>query len=190
MNLEETSSAHLLDEQRLIEEAKADPKAFKILYERYFKAIFLFVLHRIGDKQQTADVTSQIFVKALVNLADYTFRGLPFSSWLYRIAINETNQFFRKTKCERLVVLDDSHVNHLYEEMFADGVEDELKSKLPLILERLKSDELQLIELRYLEGRPFRQICEMLGISETNAKVKTYRILEKMKKMFIGSYEK
>jgi len=41
---------------------------------------------------------------------------------------------------------------------------------------------LQLIELRFFEKRPFKEIAEILNLTETNAKVKLYRILERVKK--------
>jgi RNA polymerase sigma-70 factor (ECF subfamily) len=176
----------LLLEEEVISKAKTDPQAFRSIYEKYFKTIFLFVLHRIGNKDLTADITSQVFLKALLRIHQYQSRGLPFSSWLYRIAVNECNDFFRRNKRERLVVLDDSHTETLYEEMFGHEVMKELKEKLPRILERLKENELQFIELRFLEGRSFKEVADILGISETYAKVKTYRILEKMKKLFVG----
>jgi RNA polymerase sigma-70 factor (ECF subfamily) len=176
---------HLLEEE-VIEKAKKDPKAFRALYEKYYKQIFLFVLHRVAEKDLSADITSQVFMKALMNIERYESRGLPFSSWLYRIAVNECNSFFRKKKRERLVVLEDHHVENLYDEMFGESMQDELRLKLPLILERLKPEELQIIELRYLEGRPFKEVADILSITETYAKVRTYRILDKMKKLFVG----
>ena len=83
------------------------------------------------------------------------------------------------------MVLQDVHVENLYEEMFGEEYMNDLKMRLPSILEKLKSDELQLIELRYLEGRSFKEVADILGISENYAKVRVYRILEKMKKLFI-----
>ncbi|MFZ6013364.1 MAG: RNA polymerase sigma factor [Bacteroidota bacterium] len=179
-----------LDEPRLRDEeiilrAKEDTAAFRPLYERYYKVIFVFVLHRIGEKNVTADITSQVFLKALLNIKRYQFQGLPFSSWLYRIAVNECNDFFRRTKRERMVVLEEKHVENLYDELFGDDLRQELKQKLPSILEKLKEPELQLIELRFLDGRPFKEIAEILGVSEISAKTRTYRILDKMKKMFV-----
>jgi RNA polymerase sigma-70 factor, ECF subfamily len=175
----------LLLEEDVIRKAKKDPEAFRPLYTRYYKKIFLFILHRIGEKEICADITSQVFLKALVNLEQYKFKGLPFSSWLYRIAVNECNNYFRKNKRERLVVLEESHVDILYDEMFGESMEEELRQKLPFILEKLKPDELQIIELRFLEGRQFNEVAQILEISETYAKVRTYRILEKMKKLFV-----
>jgi RNA polymerase sigma-70 factor, ECF subfamily len=181
----QTDSEILLEEEA-IQKAKKEPRAFRVVYEKYYKKIFLFILHRVGDKEQSADIAGQVFLKALVNLNNYTFRGLPFSSWLYRIAVNECNDFFRKNKRDRLVVLEDDHVENLYEEMFGEDAQEELRQKLPTILAKLKPDELQLIELRYLEERQFKEVAEILNISENYAKVRTYRILEKMKKLFIG----
>jgi RNA polymerase sigma-70 factor (ECF subfamily) len=180
----------LLIEEQVIRKARLDPQAFRPLYEKYYRKIFLFVLHRVGEKEISADITSQVFLKTLVSLEKYEFRGLPFSSWLYRIAVNECNTYFRKNKRTRMVVLEDMHVEGLYEEMFGSSVEEELRLKLPMILEKLKPDELQVIELRFLEERPFREVAEILNITETYAKVRTYRILEKMKQLFAGSYEK
>lgn len=169
----------------LVLKAKSDPAAFRPLYEKYYKRIFLFVLHRTGEKEVSADITSQVFLKALSGLDKYEFRGLPFSSWLFRIAINECNTLFRKSKSVRTVVLEDHHAERVYEEMFGENTAEELRRKLPRILQELKPQELQLIELRFLEERAFKEVAEILNISETYAKVRTYRILDRMKKLFL-----
>ena len=94
-------------------------------------------------------------------------------------------QFFRKTRIARTVLLDEEHAEKIYEEMFGDNTGDELRRQLPYILQRLKPDELQIIELRFLEARAFKEVAEILNITETHAKTKTYRTLDKMKKMFL-----
>ena len=174
------------NEEDVLTRSRTDPEAFKPIYTKYFKKIFLFVLHRVGEKQISADITQQVFLKALTGLSKFQFKGLPFSAWLYRIAINECNDFFRKTKKSRLVVLEEGKVEHLFEELTSDNTQEELERKLPLILQRLNVDELQVIEFRFFEGKTFKEIAEILGITETYAKVKTYRTLEKMKKLFLG----
>jgi RNA polymerase sigma-70 factor (ECF subfamily) len=175
----------LFQEEEVIRRTQKDPDAFRPIYEKYFRPIFLFILHRAGDRELTADLTSQVFLKAMLNIRKYEFRGLPFSAWLYRIAVNECNDFFRRSKRERTVVLEDDVVEKLYEEMFDQDVLEELKERLPHILQQLKDEELQLIELRFLESRPFKEVAEILGISENYAKVRTYRILDKMKRLFM-----
>jgi len=175
----------LVDEDALIRKSQADPEAFRPLYEKYFKRIFLFVHHRVGDKAITADITSQAFLKALLNINKYSFRGLPFSAWLFRIALNECNDFFRKNKRYRLVTMEEEMVDHLYVELTSETRLEDLREQLPSILQKLSINELQIIELRFFEQRPFKEVGDILGISETYAKVRVYRILEKMKKLFL-----
>jgi RNA polymerase sigma-70 factor, ECF subfamily len=181
----ETTTKIPPEEESVIRKAQQDPQQFRVVYERYYVPIFRFILHRVGDKEITADLTSQVFLKALQKLHQFTFRGFPFSSWIYRIAANECNDFFRKNKRSRMVVLEEKHAELLYEEMFGNEVLNELKAKLPLILERLDTLEIQYIELRFLEDRPFKEVAEIIGVSENYAKVKTYRILDKMRNMFL-----
>ena len=124
-------------------------------------------------------------MKALMALGKFQFPGLPFSAWLYRIAINECNEYFRKTKRTRWVVVEESCEEAFYEELTAGNTRDELHKKLPTILQQLAPEHLQLIELRFFEGRSFKEVSNILGITETHAKVKTYRVLKKMKKLFL-----
>jgi RNA polymerase sigma-70 factor (ECF subfamily) len=173
------------EEIQMLEAARKIPARFEPIYEKYFERIFLFVYHRVEDRDTAADITSQIFLKAMQRIHQFKFRGLPFSSWLYRIAINECTDYFRKTKRSKVVYVEDLSFHHLFDEMFPDDPRAELEKKLHLVLERLKPDELQIIELRFFEDMPFKVVAEILGISEIYAKVRTYRILEKMKKIFL-----
>ena len=175
----------LRDEEALILKSQADPEAFRPLYEKYFKRIFLFVHHRVGDKALAADITSQVFLKSLLNINKFSFRGLPFSAWLFRIALNECNDFFRKNKRYRLVTMEEEMVEQLHDELTSETRLEDLRQRLPSILQKLSVNELQIIELRFFEQRPFKEVGDILGISETYAKVRVYRILEKMKKLFL-----
>lgn len=173
------------DEERIIEDAKKEPAHFKALYEKYFKRIFLFIYHKVESRDEASDLTSQVFLKAMQRLHQYQSRGLPFSSWLYRIAINECTDFFRKNKRSKVVYVEETSFRNLFEEMFPEDISEELEKKLHLVLKELSEAELQIIELRFFENMPFKMIAEILETSENNVKTKTYRLLEKMKKTFL-----
>jgi RNA polymerase sigma-70 factor (ECF subfamily) len=177
--------ARQAEENEIIEAAKNDPTYFKPLYEKYFKRIFLFTYHRVEDRDTASDLTSQIFLKAMQRIHQFRFRGMPFSSWLYRIAINECTDYFRKSNRSKVVYVDDVSFNHLFDELFPDDLQNQLEKKLHVVLQQLKPSELQIIELRYFEDMPFKMVAEILNISEVNAKVRTYRTLDKMKKIFL-----
>ena len=53
------------------------------------------------------------------------------------------------------------------------------------VIQDLKPPEVLLLELRFFEKRPFKEVADIMDITENNAKVKIYRLLQKMKKKFI-----
>jgi RNA polymerase sigma-70 factor (ECF subfamily) len=166
-----------------IKRAKENPESFGPLYRRYHEQIFRYIYQRMNDEETAFDVTSQVFMKALNNLHRYEFRGVPFSSWLYRIAKSELYQAFRDKKAERTVNIDSYQLFEIIEEFDEDNTEAN-KKKLFDSLSKLKEKDMQLLELRFFEKRSFREIGEILDITENNAKVKSFRALEKLKKIF------
>ncbi len=170
----------LLEERQWVDAAKRNPAEFEVIYNRYYEMIFRFIYQRLDGKDMAFDITQQVFVIAMVHIKKYENRGIPFSSWLYRIARNELNQLFRKNNSFRTVNIDDINIRYLAEEIKTDGLE-KYSERLMEILAELEEDDLQLIEMRYFEKRPFKEIAEILDITENNAKVKLYRVLDKMK---------
>jgi RNA polymerase sigma-70 factor (ECF subfamily) len=171
-------------EQILVEAAKQDPEQFRGLYNRYYERIFLYVWQRIDDKDVAHDVTSQVFLKAMQNLYKYEFKGVPFASWLYRIAKSEVYTVLRKQQTQRTVNIDSVGMGDMVQEM----EEDQYAEWMPVLsaaVADLEEDDLQMIEMRFFEKRPFKEIADILEMTENNAKVKTYRILEKLKKILI-----
>ena len=169
-------------EAQQIEAAKRDVAAFSVLYEKYFKQIFLFLLRRVETKEIADDLCSQVFLKALNYLPKYKHMGVPFSSWLFRIARNELYAAYQKNKVVPVLSIDRSGIGAMIGDMNAEEKVD--YSDLYEVLGTLSEEEMELIELRFFEGRAFKEIGEILDITENNAKVKTYRILDKLKTRF------
>ena len=177
------STFRLEDEMSLIEIAKKDPRQFAPLYKKYHEAIFRYVYKRVDDEEAAYDITSCVFVKALASLPKYEFRGVPFSSWLFRIAKSELYQSFRDKKAQRTVSIDSVTIVQFIDELNEDFSE-ELRITLLNSLKLLKDHQLQLIEMRFFEKRSFKEIGEIVGLTENNAKVKTFRTLVKLKEIF------
>jgi RNA polymerase sigma-70 factor (ECF subfamily) len=172
------------EEWLLVQAVQKNPARFSSLYTRYYERIFRFAYQRTADEEISADLSSQTFLKAYENIGKYKHRGVPFSAWLYTIALNEVNQYFRKTNKNRVVTLEENYVNNIKYEL--DNKE-ELEINIAMlgkVIQMLKPDELILIELRYFEERPFKEVGDILGITETNAKVKVHRLIQKMKELF------
>jgi len=171
----------MLDEQRAVEAAKADPAKFEVLYNKYYEPILQFVYKRVEGKETAFDITSQVFLNAMLKLQQYKFMGMPFSSWLYRIALNEINMLYRKDKIQRTVKVEEYQVKSMVQEINADDDIDTQYRKVTEILGDFEDEDIQLIELRFFEKRSFKEVGEILNITENNAKVKLYRLLDKLK---------
>ncbi len=169
-------------EARLIEEAKKDPQRFEPLYKKYYERILRFVYKRMESLDDTREITSGVFIKALTNIGKYKDRGHPFSSWLYRIALNEIAQFYRDAKKLRVVSIDSFGANRLADETGKNG--NDLSPVLARAMEHLEVDEVLLLELRFFENKAFAEVGAILDITENNAKVKTYRVLDKLREIF------
>lgn len=176
-------------EYREIQAAQADSRLFETLYKRYHEPIFRFIYQRVSDKEDAFDITSQVFLKALTNLAKYQYRAVPFSSWLFRIAFSEINQAFRNNKFGHTVNVDAPAARRLAGEVEEDLVEN-YEKWIPLLLNKLDEDDVHMIEMRFFENRSFKEIGEILGITENNAKVRGHRALEKLRTVYKKYAEK
>lgn len=178
-------SKNKVDERHLLELAKSDPTEFRVFYDLYFEQIFKFVLRRMNDLDVSKDITQQVFLNALMKLDKYEHRGFPFSSFLYRIAINECNQYFKDRKKIRYVTIDSDFHDSLTEEFSLEEDTFEMdRLKLNKVLQILAPKELTLIELRFFEKYSFKEIGTMMDLTENVAKVRTYRLLTKIRKIY------
>jgi RNA polymerase sigma-70 factor, ECF subfamily len=188
VNAHHKNENDLKQELLQIEAAKLNPARFDVLYDKYYRPIFVFIYRRTENEELTADLTSQVFLKALINISKYQFKGVPFSAWLFRIAFNEINMYFRKNNTCRIVSLESSSLSHLITEV--EEVENsEVYQKMLQALKKMNEEDTQLIELRFFEKRSFAEVGNIIGITENNAKVKVYRILDKIKKLIGKSTE-
>ena len=165
-----------------IQAAQTDAAMFQPLYNRYYEQIFQFIYKRTLDQGICSDICSQVFLKAMQRLDGYTYKGVPFSAWLFRIASNEVAQHYRSTQKNRVVSVEDYNLNYMIDEMETDDLAPYRKALLSS-LEELRPGDMEILELRFFEQRPFKEVADIMGITESNAKVRTYRVLERLKKI-------
>lgn len=167
-------------EEAWIKEAQKNIKAFEKLYDKHYEAIFRYVYQRMDSREDATDVTSQVFIKAMTNIKKYKFMGFKFSSWLYRIAKSETYQFLKDQSKSPTLNINTTYLTQIGEELESTSPLD--NEALIDILNGLEASELELIEMRFFEQRSFKEIGEILNLTENNAKVKTHRVIKKIRK--------
>lgn len=167
-------------ERLLIQKARSNPSDFEPLYNQHFEPVFRFVYQRVESKDEASDITSQVFLKALLNIKKFEVRNVPFSAWLYRIAINEISNFYSVSKKSRVVNIDTVQINNLFDDSENDATNERI-GKVVEALKQLTGNDLLMIEMRFFEDRAFKEIAEILKITENNAKVKVYRVIDRLK---------
>jgi RNA polymerase sigma-70 factor, ECF subfamily len=177
------SEAELQREYEILERSKKDSRAFGELYEKYYDRIFRFVYRQTDDEDLTADLCSQTFLGALKNVERYQFRGVPFSAWLYKIASNEVNKYYRKKKHDKVFSIEEVRVRELMEQANEDW-DEELIQRMLAHLKELPTEMLQVLELRFFEDKDFKEIAFILDITESGAKMRTYRAIDRLRKYF------
>ena len=161
-------------ERNLVEAAKKDPANFAALYDAHFERIYAFVVQRVRDRIAAEDITSEVFTRALAGIDRYEWRGIPFSSWLYRIASNEIADHASR-----------GGARHDGNDL-ADPSEDEIASAerratLARLVDTLPADQGRVIVARFAEERSIREIATDLGRSEGAIKQLQWRALQNLR---------
>lgn len=175
----------ITEEIALINEARTNPDAFGMLYERYVGKIYNYVYFRVGNNDDAEDLTAKVFFKALKNIAGYRHMGLPFSAWLYRIAHNLVANHHRdavrmaQMPIEDLVIPDQSRTAAPEASMSKKQDSDYLMS----LINRLSPQKKELIILKFVEKLSNDEIGVIFGKTEGAIKSLYHRTLTELKEM-------
>jgi len=166
-------------ERKTIARAKRDIKEFDILYRKYFPRINNFVYHRVIEDDLIRDeIISNVFFKAMKKIDLFRFldsKKSSFSAWLYRIAVNEINQFYRNRKRSDKIK-NEFKINRVPTAKSYPDFEI-VRKKMTI----LSSEEQNLITLRFFEKMKYKEIAEILKKKENAVKVKMHRIINKLR---------
>jgi len=182
-------SVELSEESALVEQARQDPAAFGILYERYIDRIYSYIYHRVGNGQDAEDLTARTFYRALGKLDTYEDRGLPFSAWLFRIAHNLVANWHRDHSRRRFLSLDrfwsygsNSRSPEALIERPEDLVEQEEKHEaLWAAINRLPEDRRDLLIHKFSRRLSNVEIGDIMNKSESAVKSLYFRTLSSLR---------
>jgi len=157
--------------------------AFEELVRRHQQRVFALVSGILRRQEDVEDVAQQVFLKVFLSLRKFDQRA-AFSTWLYRITINECWDYLRKKKVRPLVYESD-----LSEEQVSclDGIASsgrppeapndraEAKQLLERLLEKLSEPDRQLLVLKEMQGFSVQELAEILNLNVNTVKVQLFR---------------
>jgi len=178
----------MTDEHLLELAVQGNGRSFGILVERWENRIFRFICRYTGSREDARDLTQDTFSKAFQNLSKLS-NPARFSSWLYKIALNECRMRFRRGRGVRQVSLEDARLDEdRTNQVSADTPEDvavrnEGIRKLKEAFGRLPEEQREVILMKEYEGLRFHEISGVLGIPLSTAKSRMYLGLKTLRKI-------
>jgi RNA polymerase sigma-70 factor, ECF subfamily len=166
--------------------------AFEELIRRHqqrVSALVNSILHRRGDVE---DVVQQVFLKVFVSIKRFDQRS-AFSTWLYKITVNECWDYLRKKKVRPLTYeseMSEEQASHLDAYMAVDRPPDspseraEVKELLDWMLAQLPEQDRELLVLKEMEGFSVHELAEILNLNVNTVKVRLFRARGRLMELY------
>lgn len=176
-------SFHKIEDSTLVKGIlTGDNALFAELMSRHEKRVMSYLYNRCGNANHVDDLFQETCIAVYKNLFQYK-QEYPFSSWLFGIARNKVNQFYRTTTPE-LTLEEGNLVDHSSPDTQISKQEDsdlfwqEARSQL-------NEEQLSVLSLRYQEDMTVKEIALILDKSESNIKIHLFRARKKLAESLI-----
>lgn len=172
----------ILSDSELVEmlrEPRTQREGFAVLVKQYSEKLYWKVRRIVLSHEDANDVLQNVFIKVWNNLQNFQGKS-SLSTWLYRIAINESLDFLRKQKQTDMVSSDDdlSVSSRLMSDEYFDG--DEIQARLQEVVARLPEVQRTVFNLKYFEEMKYSEISQILNTSEGALKASYHLAVKKI----------
>jgi RNA polymerase sigma-70 factor (ECF subfamily) len=155
-------------------------QAFEQIVSFYSDKLYRQIRKMVLSHDDASDLLQNTFIKAWMNID--IFRGdAKLSTWLYKIAVNESITFLNKQRAQNSVSLDDKNsfpVEKLESDEYFDG--DALQLKLQEAIYRLPEKQKLVFNMHYYDEMPYDEISEILGTSVGALKASYHHAVKKI----------
>ena len=175
-----------LDEKQIMNQLN-DPKtrrrAFEQLVNQYSEQLYWQVRRIVLTHDDANDVLQNVFLKAWSKL-DTFHQESKISTWLYRIALNESLDFMRKKKTQ-MVSMDNEETTvgcRLMADEYFSGTE--VEAMLQEAIAQLPDVQRTVFNMRYFDDMKYSEISEILQTSEGSLKASYHIAVKKISEFF------
>jgi RNA polymerase sigma-70 factor (ECF subfamily) len=166
-----------MDLEKIIKRAKDGDAGFRELYDGTFDRVYAYVLARTHSKFDTSEICQDIYVSLWKSLQRFEYIS-PAHFWGFLWTVVRRELIRARAKIKTTVSLED-----IYDIPDEPEHHEDYRYLLES-LEFLKERQRLVLELRYFSDLTFSEVAQMLGISESNAKVLHHRAIEALKSKF------
>lgn len=162
-----------------------DEQAFALLYDEYADRLYKYICFKITDTEEAKNILQEVFIKAWQGCVRLEQKELNFTAWIYTIAHNTVNDYFRKvyrrpqtTPLEPSIDIaakDDASelaTNHITQVSIEKAL-----AKLPIQYK-------QVLELRFLQELSIEETAKVLRKNSISIRVLQHRAIKYLQKIF------
>ena len=164
---------------------QGNTNAYSYLVEKYKRMAYTLALKLVKVPEDAEEIAQDAFVKAFLALD--TFKGeSKFSTWLYRIIYNVSIARLRKKRLEVISIDDDQNSDFDVcetDDFLTQLTIEEQNAIVRSCIDKLPAEERALITLYYMNESTVREITHITGDTESNVKIKLFRIRNKLRGM-------
>lgn len=156
---------------------------FSDIVNQYSESLYWKIRHIVLNHDDANDILQNVFIKAWKSLDDFQNKA-KISTWLYRIAINESLDFIRKQKSSAVFEADtdDTLANRLMADDYFDG--DETVALLQQAIATLPEVQRVVFNLRYYDEMKYSEMSKMLNTTEGALKASYHIAVKKITEYF------
>lgn len=172
----------ILSDSELVEmlrEPRTRREGFAVLVKQYSEKLYWKVRRIVLSHEDANDVLQNVFIKVWSNLQNFQGKS-SLSTWLYRIAVNESLDFLRKQKLSDKVSADEdvSVASRLMSDEYFDG--DEVQARLQEAVARLPEVQRTVFNFKYFEEMKYSEMSQILNTSEGALKASYHLAVKKI----------
>src|SRR5258708_10894663 len=172
------------DDRELVRRAQGgDKEAYEELVHRHQHRVFAVAGGILRRREDVEDIAQQVFVKAYFSLKRFDQRA-AFSTWLYKITVNECWDLLRKKKVRPLVYESDLSEDQARQYSVSGetgrpvpDISEKLqdRERVERLLEGLEERDRLMLILKEVEGFAVQEIANILGLNANTVKVRLFR---------------
>lgn len=180
MSTDSSPSNQTSDQTIVAQVTGGDTAAYAELMARYEQKLLRYVVYLIHDEAAAADIVQDTFIKAYQNLRSYK-PAYKFSSWIYRIAHNETMNAIKRNKHQSGTDIE-TVVEASYDPRLAEQIDAAfLKASVQDCLEKLEPKYREVIQLVYFEQMKYDEASDVLHVPSSTVGVWLKRAKSKLR---------
>lgn len=176
----------MITEEKLIKQikTKGDKNAASELISIYYKDVYTYVFRQIKNQELSKDLTQEIFISVLKSIIAFDRSKSSFKTWLYKISSNKIIDYYRSKYYKYTSLIEEIDSYDLVSNYHLEG-EFQLKEEVAEVMDivnTLSSNLQQIFRLKIFADMTFKDIGNLLELSESTVKTRYYSTIRKIQK--------